>query len=152
VGNGCNGLAEAKLMAERCGVSDMIEWSEFIWGDDVVAAYQRSKACLVPFTSGSGRQPVTCAMASGIPVIGTRSVDIPEYLGDLGIYVEPNGQSIADAVLRIERASAAEIDKGASLRLKAIAELDYDGIAEEVNSLYSHFRPKMDPTVSTKLA
>ena len=140
VGKGCNGLSAAKEMARLAGVSDMISWSEFISGDDLVAAYQASKACLVPFTGGSARHPVSCAMANGIPVIATRAVDIPEYLGDLGYYVEGDGNSIAAAITAIERDPAAAASMGRDLRAKAIAELNFDGIAERVGALYSQLQ------------
>ena len=48
---------------------------------DLVSAYQTSKACIIPFTGGSARHPVTTAMANAAPVIATAAADIPEYLG-----------------------------------------------------------------------
>jgi len=136
VGNGCNGLREAKALAEKSSVSSMIEWKKFLEGEDLTTAYQTSKACLVPYTGGSGRHPVTCAMANGVPVIATRAVDIPEYLGDSGIYVQPTGQALADAMLTIERDATPAALVGTQLRTKAMEELDYYGITEGISGRY----------------
>ena len=93
VGYGCNGLDEAKELAIRKNVADMIQWQDFYTGEELAKVYQQSKACIIPFTGGSARHPLTCAMVNATPVIATRAVDIPEYLGDLGIYIDGSGVS-----------------------------------------------------------
>jgi glycosyltransferase involved in cell wall biosynthesis len=137
VGHGCNGLAEAHEAADRAGVSDMIEWREFYSGNELAEVYQRSKACIIPFTGGSARHPVSCAMVNATPVIATRVVDIPEYLGELGIYVDGSGESIAEAIMRVESGAVDVRTLGGQLRARAIAELDCLKIAEELSSMYS---------------
>ncbi len=137
VGHGCNGLEQARTLADRKEVSDMIDWQEFYTGDELAKVYQASKACIVPFTGGSARHPLTCAMVNATPVIATRAVDIPEYLGDLGIYVDGTANSIADAICRIEERSIDLNILGKKLRAKALAELDYQRIAEELSGMYS---------------
>lgn len=137
VGHGCNGIEEAREAATRAGVSDMIEWREFYSGNELAEVYQRSKVCIIPFTGGSARHPVSCAMVNATPVIATRAVDIPEYLGDLGIYVDGSAASIAEAILRVESGAVDLASLGGQLRKKAIAELDCQKIAEELSSMYS---------------
>jgi glycosyltransferase involved in cell wall biosynthesis len=137
VGHGCNGLQEAQKVADSKGVSGMIDWQEFYTGDELAKVYQASKACIVPFTGGSARHPLTCAMVNATPVIATRAVDIPEYLGDLGIYVDGSANSIADAICRMEEGSIDVTTLGKNLRAKALAELDYQKIAEELSGMYS---------------
>jgi glycosyltransferase involved in cell wall biosynthesis len=137
VGHGCNGLQEARKLADSKGVSDTIDWQEFYTGDELAKVYQASKACIVPFTGGSARHPLTCAMVNATPVIATRAVDIPEYLGDLGIYVDGSANSIADTICRIEEGSIDLTTLGKKLRAKALAELDYQKIAEEISGMYS---------------
>jgi glycosyltransferase involved in cell wall biosynthesis len=132
VGYGCNGLAEAKELAVHKEVADMITWRDFCTGEEIARVYQKSKACIIPFTGGSARHPLTCAMANATPVIATRAVDIPEYLGHLGIYIEQNASSIADIVMKIEEGRIDLSDVGDRLRAKALAELDYHMIAEEL--------------------
>ena len=131
-GYGCAGLAEAKEMAAREGVAGMIDWRDFMSGAELDVAYQASKACIVPFTGGSARHPVSAAMANATPVIATRMIDIPEYLGDLGVYIDGSAESIAAAVEKIENSAAETANLGRALRNKAACELDFDGVAQEV--------------------
>jgi glycosyltransferase involved in cell wall biosynthesis len=137
VGHGCNGLKEAKDLANSKHVSDVIEWQEFYTKDELPKVYQASKVCVVPFTGGSARHPLTCAMVNATPVIATRKADIPEYLGDLGIYVDGSANSIADAICRIEEGAIDLTALGKNLRAKAMAELDYHKIAEELSGMYA---------------
>jgi len=137
VGYGCNGLEEAKQLAVRKNVADMIQWQDFYSAEELAKVYQRAKACIIPFTGGSARHPLTCAMVNATPVIATRAVDIPEYLGDLGIYLDGSAASIADAVAEIESGRRDLNALGQSLRAKALAELDYAKIAEGLSREYS---------------
>ena len=150
VGHGCNGVSEAHDSADREGVSDMIEWREFYSGNELAEVYQRSKACLIPFTGGSARHPLSSAMVNATPVIATRAVDIPEYLGDLGIYVDGTAESIAQAIMKTETGEVDLVSLGSQLRAKAIAELDCQKIAEELTGMYSEIglgqqRPRSFP-------
>lgn len=133
-GNGCNGLSEAKAMAAREGVAEMIDWREFLSGDEINKAYQTSKACIIPYTGGSARHPLSNAMANATPVIATRAADIPEYLGDLGVYVEGSAESIAAAIEKFEQSAGDIAGLGQALRSKAAVELSFDGIARQVVS------------------
>jgi glycosyltransferase involved in cell wall biosynthesis len=136
VGHGCKGLDEAQAMAAKKGVCDMIEWGEFFSVEELATAYQSSKACVIPYTGGSARHPVSCAMANATPVIATRAVDIPEYLGDAGVYVNGSGQSIAAAILEIEVANGCVKTLGERLRAKAVADLDIAKLAQEMAAIY----------------
>jgi glycosyltransferase involved in cell wall biosynthesis len=137
VGYGCNGLEEAKDLAIGKDVADMIEWQDFYTGEELAMVYQRSKACLIPFTGGSARHPLTCAMVNATPVIATRAVDIPEYLGDLGIYVGGSASSLVDAICEIESGRRDLRELGERLRARALAELDYRKIADELSREYA---------------
>jgi glycosyltransferase involved in cell wall biosynthesis len=136
VGYGCNGLTEAKELAVRNGVADSIEWQDFYSGAELAAVYQRSKACLIPYTAGSARHPLTCAMVNATPVIATRAIDIPEYLGELGIYVDGNAASIVDVIIQAESGRHDLHGLGQRLRAKALRELDYNKIAQELSGEY----------------
>ena len=137
VGYGCNGLEEAKELAIRKHVDDMIQWQDFYTGEELAKVYQRSKACIIPFTGGSARHPLTCAMVNATPVIATRAVDIPEYLGELGIYIDGNAASISHAISEIENGHKNVRALGENLRAKALAQLDYNKIAQELSQEYS---------------
>lgn len=136
VGYGCNGLQEAKDLAARKQVADMISWQDFYTGEELASVYQRSKACIIPFTGGSARHPLTCSMVNATPIIATRAVDIPEYLGDLGIYIDGSAESIATAIAEIETGTRLLTGMGEKLRSKALAELDYRKIAAELSREY----------------
>ncbi len=140
VGYGCNGLEEAKQQAIRKNVADMIQWQDFYSADELADVYQRSKACIIPFTGGSARHPLTSAMVNATPVIATRAVDIPEYLGDLGIYMDGSAISIADAITEVESGSRDLKVLGEKLRARALAELDYSKIAQDLSGEYSRIR------------
>jgi glycosyltransferase involved in cell wall biosynthesis len=137
VGYGCNGLEEAKREAVQKNIADMIQWQDFYSAEELANAYQRSKACIIPFTGGSARHPLTSAMVNATPVIATRAVDIPEYLGDLGIYVDGSAKSIADAIIEIENGGRDLKCLGEKLRAKALTELDYGKIAQDLSAEYS---------------
>jgi glycosyltransferase involved in cell wall biosynthesis len=142
VGYGCNGLEEAKELAIRKNVADMIRWQDFYTGEELAKVYQRSKACIIPFTGGSARHPLTCAMVNATPVIATRAVDIPEYLGDLGIYIDGSAESMVDAISEIESGRGNLNALGERLRAKALAELHYHKIADELSREYSRIGGK----------
>ncbi|MGO9087244.1 MAG: glycosyltransferase family 4 protein [Terriglobales bacterium] len=137
VGYGCNGLAEAKELAIRKQVDGMIQWQDFYSGEELANVYQHSKACIIPYSGGSARHPLTCAMVNATPVVATRAVDIPEYLGGLGIYIDGSSASIVDAILEMESGRRDLIALGNDLRAKALAELDYSKIAGELSREYS---------------
>lgn len=137
VGYGCNGLQQAKEMAIEKKVDDLISWQDFYSGQELANVYQRSKACIIPFTGGSARHPLTCAMVNATPVIATRAVDIPEYMGDLAIYVDGSADSITAAILDIETGRKKLDGMGEKLRAKALAELDYRNIAAELSQDYA---------------
>jgi len=143
VGHGCNGLQEAKELAVRKQVADRIEWREFCSGEELAKEYQRSKACIIPYTGGSARHPLTCAMVNATPVIATRAVDIPEYLGELGIYIDGSAPSIVDAVSEMESGRRDVSALGKGLRARAIAELGYHRGAEDLASEYSRIAGKV---------
>jgi len=136
VAHGCDGVDEAKEMAARLGIASMIKWADFYDSKGLSAAYQRSKACLIPFTSGSARHPLTCAMANGTPIVATRAVDIPEYAGEMGIYVDGSPESIAKAIEEIEEGDHDLQRIGFELRKKATHEFDYFIVAQGLASLY----------------
>jgi glycosyltransferase involved in cell wall biosynthesis len=136
VGHGCNGLEEAQTMAGSADLIGMIEWRDFFTGSELAAAYRGCKASIVPYTSGSARHALTTAMVNGTPVIATRHVDIPEYLGTDGIYIDGSAESIADAVCEIEHGKTDVQALGLRLRAKAVDDLDVGKIAKNLCAIY----------------
>ena len=76
-------------------------------------------------------------MANATPVIATRAVDIPESLGELGIYVDGSGRAIADANSSVESRSCDPEALGKKLRERAICDLDIQRIALDIGGRYS---------------
>jgi glycosyltransferase involved in cell wall biosynthesis len=136
VGYGCNGLQDAQAEASRQGLSDMIQWNEFFTSSELAAAYQKCRACIIPFTSGSARHPLTTAMANATPVIATRHIDIPEYLGSSGIYIDGTAESIADSIQEMEAGKFDLHRIGGELRAKAAEELDVHHVAEDMRTIF----------------
>ncbi len=59
------------------------------------------------------------------------------YLGDFGIYIDGSSPSIADAIVDVENGRRNMNLVGENLRAKALAELDYRKIAEELSGEYA---------------
>jgi glycosyltransferase involved in cell wall biosynthesis len=136
-GKGCNGLEEGKQRATALGLDRFIRWSEFLYGKDLADEYQRSIACLIPYTGGSGRHAVTNAMANATPVIATRKADLPEYLEDLGIYIaEDSARELADAMGRLKDDPAAARALGIELRKRAESKYSKEVIGGELLKIY----------------
>jgi glycosyltransferase involved in cell wall biosynthesis len=136
VGYGCNGLEEAQAEANQFSVADMIQWNEFFTSSELAAAYQSCKACIIPFTSGSARHPLTTAMANATPVIATRNIDIPEYLGSFGIYIDGSAESIADSIEDVEAGRMNLVEIGDALRKRATEELDVQHVAKDMREVF----------------
>lgn len=140
VGYGCNGLEEAKQLAKQMEVTEMLEWQDMYSEDELAIAYQQSKACVIPYSAGSGRHPLSCALANGTPVIATRAVDIPEYLGELGLYVDGSAESLVSAISKIEEGTIDLAALGQKLREKAVAEVDQQKIAVGISRDYRRIK------------
>lgn len=104
--------------------------------------FYRCEACIIPFPGGSLRHPLTCAMVNASPVIATRAVDIPEDLGELAIYIDRSAAAIAEAICEMESGRKNLTAWGEPLRTKALAELDYNRVAEELSAQYSRISGK----------
>ena len=104
-----------------------VEWSDFLHGHTMTETYQRSFACLIPYTGSSGKYPATCAMANATPVIATRKAGIPEYLAELGIYIKENSpDELAAAMMAIMEEDASIIQLRGDLRERALTYYSYD--------------------------
>jgi len=136
-GKGCNGLEEGKQKVSDMGLDKFIRWSEFLYGTNLANEYQKSIACLIPYTGGSGRHAVTSAMANATPVIATKKADLPEYLGESGIYVKENSaRELADAIEYLMNNPEVVKSLGSELRSLAEKRFNKDLIGKELLELY----------------
>jgi glycosyltransferase involved in cell wall biosynthesis len=123
--------------AREAGVTSNVHWANEISFDDAVALYQRSLLCVLPFTGSFAGYPASLALATGVPVIGTRRAGLVEHLGDAGSWVDENDPAgLATAIQRLledepERRRIA--DRG---RAHAARELSWDVIAERTCLTY----------------
>lgn len=86
--------------AERLGVADRVEFLGFASGAELAERYRALDALAVPSLPTDGWLEQFCrvaveAMASGVPVVASRSGAIPDVVGDAGVLVEPGA---ADAL------------------------------------------------------
>jgi glycosyltransferase involved in cell wall biosynthesis len=136
-GTGCNGLEKGKQIASDKGLTGLIEWREFLYGKDLVTEYQKSIACLIPYTGGSGRHPATSAMANATPVIATRMADLPEYLGELAIYIKGTpAQELADAMGYLANNPEVVRSMGGELRKRAEEKFSKNVIGKQLLDIY----------------
>jgi glycosyltransferase involved in cell wall biosynthesis len=138
VGHGCTGLEEGRKKVSDMKLEDYIVWSEFMYGSKLDEVYQRSLACLIPFTGGSGRHPVTCAMANATPVIATRKASLPEYLGNLGIYISENApEELANSISTfLENHELARSLEG-KIRKRAEEQFSYSVVKKKLLDIYN---------------
>jgi len=137
VGYGCGGLDEGKTKVHAMELEDLIVWSEFMSGSSLSRAYQESIGCIIPYTKGSGRHPATTAMANATPVIATREAELPEYLGEEGIYIEENSpEELADAVLSLINDQDLVHSMGRNLRKRAEGRFSWEIVAGEISEIY----------------
>jgi glycosyltransferase involved in cell wall biosynthesis len=79
------------------------------------------------------------AMATGLPVVGTRVGGIPGLVDDnrTGLLVPPdNAPAIAEAILRLIEAPAMASEMGAQGRARALAEFGMNRMHERIDSFY----------------
>lgn len=79
------------------------------------------------------------AMATGLPVVGTRVGGIPGLVDDLrtGLLVPPdNAPALAEAILRLVETPALAAEMGAQGRVRALAEFGMDRMHERIDRFY----------------
>ncbi len=136
-GEGCIGLDEGKKRVLQKGLLQFVTWSEFLQGDKLKDAFQKSLACIIPYTGGSGIYPAINAMANATPVIATRKASIPEYLGDLGIYIDQNApDQLAEAIVDLMDHEYLVSSLGHKLRNLAKQRYSWENTAKKILGIY----------------
>lgn len=91
---------ELREDARLLGLADRVEFAGHVVRENLAALY-RGAACLVfPSRYEGFGLPVLEAMASGTPVVATRSSSIPEVAGDAAILVDGDADELASAIER----------------------------------------------------
>lgn len=105
-GDGPEGPALRRL-AESLGIADRTTFLDFAVGAELAARYRRLDVVAVPSVPWPGWREQFCrvaveAMASGVPVVASRSGALPDVLADAGELVEPgNPGSLAEGIDRV---------------------------------------------------
>jgi len=85
-----------------CQIKDKVIFLENIGDDELAAFYRHAKLFIYPsFAEGFG-MPIVEAMASGVPVICSRTTSMSEVGGDAAVFVDPGDvRDIAMAINRV---------------------------------------------------
>ncbi|WP_127818022.1 glycosyltransferase [Microbacterium sp. CPCC 204701] len=140
--------AELVALAAELGLSERVSFLGFAQGDALAERYRRLDVIAVPSIPWPGWLEQFCrvaveAMASGIPVVASRSGAIPDVVADAGVLVEPGDP----------RALAAGIDAALDTRrwgelrergLARASEFTWRRVAEQQTALYRSVVPRRD--------
>jgi glycosyltransferase involved in cell wall biosynthesis len=93
---------EEQLRAEATshGLGDRVEFTGHVSREDLAALYRGARTLVFPSVYEGFGLPVLEAMASGTPVVATRSSSIPEVAGDAAILVEGGAGELAAGIER----------------------------------------------------
>lgn len=128
--------ADLQRLAARLGIADRVTFLGFASGDDLADRYRELDVLAVPSRPVPGWREQFCrvaveAMASGVPVVASRSGAIPDVVGDSGILVEPD--DAARLAAGVDRALAAwgalrarGLERSREFTWKKVAELHDD--------------------------
>lgn len=101
--------AHLMAMAERLGISGMVQWVGIKQGVDLATEYRMSAVGVVPTTCEEAFGIVCSeAMACGTPILVNRRGALPEVVARDEWCVEPNAVAWSDALLRIPSLSFVE--------------------------------------------
>jgi glycosyltransferase involved in cell wall biosynthesis len=109
-------MFDIQNMVQRDSLKDKVILTDYISDEDLPLLYKLAKIfCFPSFAEGFGLPPVE-AMASGVPVVVSKSTCLPEICGDAAIYIDPHDpKDIAykiNALLSDEEMSNNLIKKG----------------------------------------
>lgn len=137
---------ELEALAAHLGIADRVAFLGFADGEELGDRYRRLDVVAVPSIPWPGWLEQFCrvaveAMASGVPVVASRSGAIPDVVGDSGILVEPGDphalrDGIDDALARWP-----------DLREKGLVRAEdftWERVAEQHLALYREVAPVSD--------
>ena len=93
--------ARCKALAHRLGVAERLHFLGQLDDDELPRAYQCADVLVVPSLHEGFCVPVIEAMASGLPVIASRSAALPEAVGAAGLTFTPD--DVEDLVRQLRR-------------------------------------------------
>lgn len=97
-----------KILAEELGISDRIRWDDAVSFKDVPSVLRNFDVLVLPSRSTKiwkeqfGRVLIE-AMAVGVPIIGSKSGEIPNVIGECGLlFKEESENELVDAINKIK--------------------------------------------------
>ena len=109
--------AGLRRQARALGLAERVEFAGHVSQDELAALYRGAASLVFPSRYEGFGLPVLEAMASGTPVVATRSSSIPEVAGDAAVLVEADADELAAglerAVSERERLVAAGLERAA---------------------------------------
>jgi glycosyltransferase involved in cell wall biosynthesis len=119
-------------LARDAGVGDLLTWVSFTSEDELIAEYQKSLVCLVPYTGYAGYFPSAYAMGNGVPVVATDIMGHSEYLDGAGLLIAPgSAEELAAAARKVLSDHELRCALGAAGRRRAEATLSWPAVAEQ---------------------
>ncbi len=128
----------AVAVAEKEGVTDLVQWLSFNSEQELISAYQASMMCVIPYTEYPGCFPVTVAIANGTPVVASDAMGIPEYVDGAAIVVKAaSAEELAAGIAKMQADGA--LRERCSRDGRAIAEKKYawSVLARQTMQVYS---------------
>lgn len=96
------GYGPALEAATRFGVEGRVRFLEGIADDVLPALMRNARAFVYPAIAEGFGMPVAEALASGVPVVTSRTTSLPEVVGNAAVLVDPlDVESIADGMRRV---------------------------------------------------
>ena len=130
-------LEAAKHRVQEMGLADGIRWVDHPTREDYERLYAEALLTVIPYTAGSAVFPAAQAMAHGTPVVATRSVELPEYLGRAALYVDDHAPvQIAMAVSQYLDSEELREKHSDALLERARVSVDWSVVAERTLRIY----------------
>lgn len=132
---------DLETLAGELGIADRVSFLGFAEGEALADRYRRLDVVVVPSIPWPGWREQFCrvaveAMASGVPVVASRSGAIPDVVAEAGVLVEPGDP----AALALGVDEALESERGPQLRAAGVArsaDFTWERVAEQQAALYS---------------
>jgi glycosyltransferase involved in cell wall biosynthesis len=102
IGNDPSGgsrLEELRQLAKECLIESRVEFDGYVPHEIIYKYYGKAKLFIFPSSVETFGLPPLEAMASGVPVIASNRMSVPEIVGDAGLIIDPDDiDSIVEAI------------------------------------------------------
>jgi glycosyltransferase involved in cell wall biosynthesis len=124
--------AELRASARKHHLDDRVEFAGHVPREELAALYRGARALVFPSRYEGFGLPALEAMASGTPVVATRSSAIPEVTGEAAILVDSDAKELAAGIQR----AIAERDRLRAAGLERAARFSWAETARQTATVY----------------